>query len=139
MRLGVHRVASLGAGRLEIDEVLALEGLTFGLGGRRLAGRGDRFAPILVLYRGGGCFAGGLARRAATLLRLGALEQRIALELGLDEAGQLDIGELQQLDGLLQLRRHDQIVGLTELELCVDRHYRTHSRSAAQILNWSPR
>jgi hypothetical protein len=50
---------------------------------------------------------------------------------------QLDMGELEQLDRLLQLRRHDQAVGLTEFELCRDRHCRTQNAPfcATQILN----
>ena len=41
-----------------------------------------------------------------------ALQQRIALHLLLDEGVHLDIGELQELDGLTQLRRHDQGLAL---------------------------
>ena len=37
------------------------------------------------------------------------------------------VGQLQQLDRLLQLRRHDQTMGLTEFELSGDCHCRTHS------------
>ena len=39
---------------------------------------------------------------------LGALEKRVLFQLLLDEGGKLDIRILQQLDCLLQLRRHDQ-------------------------------
>ena len=39
---------------------------------------------------------------------LAALKQRVALNFFGDEFGQFDIGKLQQLDRLLQLRRHHQ-------------------------------
>ena len=45
----------------------------------------------------------------------GPLQQRIALELLLDEGRQIEIGQLQQLDRLHQLRRHHQRLGLAEL------------------------
>jgi hypothetical protein len=41
-----------------------------------------------------------------------ALQQRIALQLGLDEGLQLKVGQLQQLDRLLQLGRDDQTLAL---------------------------
>ena len=41
------------------------------------------------------------------------LEQGIALDFGLDEVRQLKIRQLQQLDRLLQLRRHHQLLALT--------------------------
>jgi len=46
-----------------------------------------------------------------------ALQQRIALELALDVSGKIEVGELQQLDGLHQLRRHHQRLALAEFEL----------------------
>ena len=45
-----------------------------------------------------------------------ALEQRIPLQLLLDEARHLDVGILQQLDRLPQLRRHDQRLRLAKIE-----------------------
>jgi hypothetical protein len=48
----------------------------------------------------------------------------IGLQLLLDEFDQLDVRQLQQLDGLLQLRRHYQGLGLTKLEAWGDRHGR---------------
>ena len=43
------------------------------------------------------------------------LQKRIALQLLLTIFGQFDVRQLQQLDGLLQLRRHDQRLALTYL------------------------
>ena len=45
------------------------------------------------------------------------LEQRIALEFGLDIGDQIEIGELQQLDRLHQLRRHHQRLALADFEV----------------------
>jgi hypothetical protein len=45
-----------------------------------------------------------------------ALEQGIALELGLDEGVELEIRQLQQLDRLLQLRRDDKALALPKLQ-----------------------
>ena len=53
-----------------------------------------------------------------------ALKQRIALQLFLDEGRDFLIGVLEELDGLTQLRRHDQRLGLSELESGTDRHRR---------------
>ena len=51
---------------------------------------------------------------AAQMLR-GAIEERIALELGFDIGDKIEIGELKQLDRLHQLRGHHQQLALTEL------------------------
>ena len=45
----------------------------------------------------------------------GALEQRISLQFLLDEGRKVEIGQLQQLDRLHQLRRHHQRLRLAEL------------------------
>ena len=45
-----------------------------------------------------------------------AFQQRVALELFLDKGGDLEIGELEQLDGLTQLRRHHQRLRVSELQ-----------------------
>jgi hypothetical protein len=50
------------------------------------------------------------------------LEQRVALELGLDVLHELDVGELQKTDGLLQLGCHHQLLALSQLQLCRKRH-----------------
>lgn len=46
---------------------------------------------------------------------VGALKQRIALKLVLDERHKVEIRQLQQLDRLHQLRRHHQRLRLAEL------------------------
>ncbi len=79
-------------------------------------------------------------RRPAALFGVLALEQRVPFELSLDEARKLEVGKLQELDRLLELRRHHQTVGLAEFELCGDRHYpNAPAINFTQILNWSPR
>ena len=50
-------------------------------------------------------------------LPLRAFQHRILFELLLDEGIELQVGELQQLDRLLQLRRHHQGLGGTKLLL----------------------
>ena len=59
----------------------------------------------------------GLLRLVArgVVLRLGALQQRVALDLLVDEALELEMGELQQPDRLHQLRRHHQRLRLSQL------------------------
>ena len=54
---------------------------------------------------------------AAAVVVFVALEQRIALELRLDEGVELEVGQLQQPNRLLQLRRHHQLLALPQLEL----------------------
>ena len=61
----------------------------------------------------------GLGRGAAVTtaeLRIVALKQGILLDLAVDIIRQLHVGELQQLDSLLQLRSHDKRLGLPEVE-----------------------
>jgi len=50
------------------------------------------------------------------------LQQRIALELALHVSRKVQVGELQQLDGLHQLRRHHERVALTDFESLGKRH-----------------
>ncbi len=57
-----------------------------------------------------GLFAGAAGERRRFL------ERGIALQLLLDGLGELEARELQQLDRLLQLRRHHQRLGLLEVE-----------------------
>ncbi|MGY3454778.1 hypothetical protein ACVWW5_000228 [Bradyrhizobium sp. LM3.4] len=54
----------------------------------------------------------GFARRG---LVIGPLQQRITLEFLFHERREIEIGQLQQLDRLHQLRRHDQRLRLPEL------------------------
>ena len=60
----------------------------------------------------------GRAARSATAPAplLLALEERVLLELALDVGRQLEIAQLQQLDRLLQLRRHHQSLALTHIQ-----------------------
>jgi len=44
------------------------------------------------------------------------LQQRVLLDLALNQRVQLEIGQLQHLDRLLQLRRHDQTLALAQLK-----------------------
>ncbi len=52
-------------------------------------------------------------------IRIGSVEQGVALQFGLDIGDEVEIGELQQLDGLHQLRRHHQGLALPKLEFWV--------------------
>ncbi len=55
-------------------------------------------------------------RRAVVRQPLAPFEERVLLHLGVDEVGQFEIGQLQHLDRLLQLRRHDQRLRLAQLK-----------------------
>lgn len=57
----------------------------------------------------------GLDLNGRLVIALIALQERIALQLGLDEGVELDVRQLQQLDGLLQLRGDDEALALPEL------------------------
>ena len=57
-------------------------------------------------------------------------EQRIALQLVADEGLNLQVGQRQQANRLLQLRRHDQRLGLAKVEAGPDRHQRSLQREA---------
>jgi hypothetical protein len=95
--------------------------------GKTLLDRGaaglEGFAHPLVAAGGltGRAIAVGLvATRIAAVDRLaaliGAFEQGIALELAIHIGRQVQIRQLQQLDGLHQLRRHHQRLALTDLQ-----------------------
>ncbi len=57
-----------------------------------------------------------------------AFQQGVALEFLLDEGGDLQIGELQQLDRLTKLRRHHQRLAVAKIEARADRHARAFRR-----------
>ena len=59
------------------------------------------------------CLVGGIGFRR----RLIALQERVALELRLDEHAQLDVGQLKQTNSLLQLGCHHQLLALPQLQL----------------------
>ena len=61
-------------------------------------------------------------RLAIRAFILGAGQQRVTLDLGLDVFGKFDVGELEQLDRLLQLRRHDKGLTLSQLQAMRERH-----------------
>jgi hypothetical protein len=66
----------------------------------------------------------GLHVAAAFALPLRTLQQRIALEFPFHIGGQIEVRELQQLDGLHQLRRHHERVALPDFESLTKRHVR---------------
>ena len=78
------------------------------------------------------CLRDALGRRVV------ALEQRVLLDLALDERRQLEIGKLQQLDRLLQLRRHDERLGLPEIEPLRERHDDAYSPKPSMAANIGP-
>ena len=53
----------------------------------------------------------------------GSLKQGVLFELPFDVGGQIQVRELQQLDGLHQLRRHHERVALSDLESLGERHF----------------
>ena len=81
---------------------------------------------------------GGLGRDvsvgdiAGPVVLSSSLEQRIAFELPFHIRRQVQIGELQQLDGLHQLRRHYEGMALPKLESLGKRH---GASGAAVLLN----
>src|SRR6266568_890602 len=97
-------------------------GWAFGGAGARIEAS---FGPIGggVVRSGRGLEIGRAPLSLALAVALaGLLEQRIALELVVDIGGEIQIGELQQLDGLHQLRRHHQRVALPKFESLRERH-----------------
>jgi len=114
-------------------------GLAVAIGARAARLPGGRIAGIirgpvafaagdLVPGRDGFLVAGFVGCRGIGGRRLGrdrlrrigrgfvALEEGVLLDLALDIGVELDIRELQQLDRLLQLRRHDQRLALPDIE-----------------------
>ena len=83
----------------------------------------------------------GSAAGAVVAVGLAALEQRVLLDLGLDEIGELEVRQLQHLDRLLQLRRHHQRLGLAQFEPLrkTDSVHEHAPFGAAYRLNLSPR
>ena len=87
----IHHLGKIGSGILAIDADRSIGIGEFGPFRRQLPG--DRRFDALA----------------------GPLQQRIALQFFLDKGRKVEIGQLQQLDGLHQLRRHYQRLGLAEL------------------------
>ena len=63
-----------------------------------------------------------VGRRAALDRDLAGVEQRIAFERLADEGLDLEVRQRQQLDRLLELRRHRQRLALSEVEARTQRH-----------------
>ena len=112
--LGIGRLALRGLG------IRTRLGLRFGIrgaGGRKLGGRlggVDHLVRLTGLRRLGG---------RAVLVDLHALfEDRVLLELLVHEVDQLHARQLQQLDRLLKLRRHHQLLTEPYLLLELERH-----------------
>ncbi|GJE07550.1 hypothetical protein AOPFMNJM_2879 [Methylobacterium jeotgali] len=64
----------------------------------------------------GGAFGRPLPRGRFGPLALDPLEQRVALQLGIHVGGEVELGELQELDRLQELRRHHQGLTLAHLQ-----------------------
>ncbi len=108
--------AALGAGAVGVESVVDL-GAEFagefgGLDRHRLGG------PVA----GRGVGGHGRRRRLRLVALLGAVEQGIALQLRLDEGGELVARHLQELDRLQELRREDHRLALTHRKLRRQRH-----------------
>ncbi len=99
---GVEGAFRIGYRLFEIDEV-------------RFARR-RRFLGLIEFRGLGGIKA---KRRLAPFI---GFQERIALELLLHVLRQLDVGQLKQTDGLLQLGCHHQLLALSQLQLCRKRH-----------------
>lgn len=51
-----------------------------------------------------------------------AHQERVLLDLGLDIFVEFDVRQLQKLDRLLELRRDDEALPLSQIKACVERH-----------------
>ncbi len=93
-----------------------------------LAFAAGAFRPLLARFRRKAALRLGLRFRLrrhdgrAIGRRFVVLQQRIALELLIDERRKLHLGKLQQLDRLLQLRRHHQGLRLAQIEALTHCH-----------------
>ena len=116
---GVQRLLDLGAAAEIAVQPILLAGLEGVAGGacRHIGGIAALVAIAAGLARIGelGTLSGRLARHRGFGTVTGPLQQRIALQLLLDEGREVEIRQLQQLDRLHQLRRHHQRLRLAEL------------------------
>ena len=111
---GVERLLDLGAAAEIAVHPLFLAGLeALGAASGKLAAGFLAMAGFPGLGKWGGLHR--LARHRRLGAVIGAIEQRIALQLFLDKGRQIEIRQLQQLDGLHQLRGHHQRLRLPEL------------------------
>ena len=122
--IGVAAAVGRAAGVIGLG-VLGIEGGGFrrGHGLRAHQRRGVRLRRRRV-----GALVGRRNLPARAVLRLVLLEQRVALQLLGDEACQIEVRELQELDRLPELRRHHQRGGLADLQARSDGHGRPSVR-----------
>jgi len=102
-----------GKGQVAVKGVDIVGPVDFSQSGRILPGDlggHRRLAPLLRLLVGEGVGLGRLVR-----LFRGLFEQGILFQFGLQRVGQFKPVQLQKLDGLAQLRRHDQFLGQLKL------------------------
>jgi len=83
----------------------------------------------------------GFRRRPILCVAFTRFQKRVLLDLRLDERAQLQVGELQHLYRLLQLRRHHQSLALAQFKPLrkADSVHKSSVRSRAYRLNRSPR
>ncbi len=120
----------------EIERVRKIVALAEFPGSRSIAATVGMLAgPAIVGFgqsrRGGGQRFGGVGRCLGrsgvtladrSLVGLGFLEERILLQLLLDEGGEFEMRKLKKLDRLLQLRRHRQRLARSQDETRSDTH-----------------
>ena len=106
LRVGV---ALIGIDIVVIGIEIAVPGGERSILGKRQRGVGCDHGLVAAI----GCFR--LARALGRVVRC-RFEQGIAFEFLFDIVGKFEIRQLQQLDGLLKLRRHDQGLSLAKLE-----------------------
>src|SRR5579864_296857 len=97
----------------------------------------DRLLVVGFAFRG---WLGLDRRRFGAILGGGIVELKegILLKLSVDIGGQLDIRRLQQLDRLLQLRRHHESLALPEVESLRERHGRIYKPKWNATANFVP-
>ena len=76
---------------------------------------------------------------ACLAAHLAHFEQRVGFERFAYESLDLKIGQRQQLDRLLQLRRHHQRLGLPEIEARTQRHWSVPQGCRHHSVKLSPR
>jgi len=95
-------------------------------------------APVLLAVRVAGIIGAHIFALRRFFRRVGALEQRIALEFGLDVGAQLYVGQLEQPNSLLQLGCHHQLLALSQLQFWRKRHNspdRRHGALRGQVIS----
>ena len=116
---GPVRQAGLGLVGHAVRGALARGGVAIDVVGARIDGVGGvGGATVLEAHLGAVAGLRRFGQGVGGLARLGvlALQQRVALQLGFHEGLELEVGQLQQLDGLLQLGRDDQPLPLPDLQ-----------------------